>query len=282
MLKELYNFYVLMVGTAVVVLTDVNYFPRAKRTIIDVRTRGKWTEDIVLITIGFDASKNFTDFYEIITKRFEPINTDYLIGEYNKHPLKTVEDKRHLLKLSQWNKFYVFDEWFLKWSKIIYLDAGLRVFDRISYLDELPCTGKLLAPDDVPTYGTQRFEAMLELSANPAAAERLIADYSADILKERYFLNCIWVYDTMLIRKCGVSQMIETMNKYPVCRCNEMTIMNLLFTFKYKVWGAFPDFASNGKRLFGWIENDRDYGPYKTWRDFCFIKYPYTINMECE
>ncbi len=271
-----------MVGTAVVILTDVNYFSRAKRTIIDVRTRGKWTGDIVLITIGFDASKNFTDFYEIITKRFEPINTEYLIAEYNKYPLKTVEDKRHLLKLSQWNKFYVFDEWFLQWNKVIYLDAGLRVFDRISYLDELPCTGKLLAPDDVPAYGTQRFEAMLELSANPVAAEKLIAEYSTDILRGRYFLNCIWVYDTSLIKKCCVSQMIEIMNTYPICRCNEMTVMNLLFTFKYKVWSAFPEFATNGKRLFGWIENDRDYGPYKSWRDFCFIKYPYTINMECE
>jgi hypothetical protein len=89
-----------MTNTAVVVLTDINYLWRAKRTIIDVRTRGKWAGDIVLITIGFDASKNFTDFYEIITKRFEPINTEYLIGEYNKYPLKTVEDNRHLLKLS--------------------------------------------------------------------------------------------------------------------------------------------------------------------------------------
>jgi hypothetical protein len=268
--------------TAVVILTDIGYFSRAKRTILDVRVRGKWIGDIVLITIGFDAPKNFLDFYEIIPKRFEQINTDILVQEYRKFPLKTVGDNRHLVKLSQWNKFYVFDEYFLQWDKVIYLDAGLRVFDSISYLDELPCEGKLLAPDDVPSYGNQRFEAMLELTANQPAAQKLLQEYSPDMLKSRYFLNCIWVYDTSLIKLCKVSEMIDAMNKYPVCRCNEMTVMNLLFTFKYKVWQPFPDFVSNGKRLFGWTENDRDYGPFNTWRNFCFVKYPYTINMECD
>jgi hypothetical protein len=271
-----------MTKTAVVLLTDNTYYPKAKRTIIDVRTRGKWTGDIVLITIGFDASKNFLDFYEIIPKRFEKINTDKLVQEYNKFPLKTVTDNRHLLKLTQWSKFYVFDEYFLQWDKVIYLDAGLRVVDSLSYLDELPYQGKLLAPDDVPSYGDQRFNSMVELSANPIAANNLLQDYSPEILKSRYFLNCIWVYDTSLIKLCKVSEMIDTMNKYPIYRCNEMTVMNLLFTFKYKVWEPFPDFAPNGKRLFGWVENDRDYGPFNTWRNFCYIKYPHTINIECD
>jgi hypothetical protein len=271
-----------MSKTVVVTLTDVGYFSKAKRTIIDVRSRGEWTGDLVLITVGFDAPRNFLDFYKVTQKRVEHINTDYLVEQYHKYPLKTREDNRHLLKLSQWDKIYVFDEWFKQWNKVIFLDAGLRVFDKISILDSINCDGKIMAPDDVPSYGNQRFEAMMELSANPPAAQKLLEEYSQDILKGRYFLNCIWVYDTSLINMCNMTEMIEAMNKYPICRCNEMTIMNLLFTFKYKVWKPFPEFIENGKRLFGWVENDRDYGPYNTWRNFCFIKYPYTINMECE
>ena len=52
--------------TVVVTLTDAGYFSRAKRTIIDVRSRGEWTGDIVLITVGFDAPRNFLDYYNII------------------------------------------------------------------------------------------------------------------------------------------------------------------------------------------------------------------------
>lgn len=69
---------------------------------------------------------------------------------------------------------------------------------------------------------------MFELTANPVATQRLFEEYSKDILEERYFLNCIWVYDTKLIKTCGMTDLIEAMNKYPICRCNEMTIMNLL------------------------------------------------------
>ena len=111
--------------TVVVTLTDKDYYPRAKRTIIDIRTRGQWTGDIVLVTIGFHASQNFLDFYQVTEKQFEPISTTYLLEQYRKYPLQTVSDNRHLNKVAQWNKFYLFDEWFTQWRRIIFMDAGL-------------------------------------------------------------------------------------------------------------------------------------------------------------
>jgi len=269
--------------TVVVTLTDKDYYPRAKRTIIDIRTRGQWTGDIVLVTIGFHASQNFLDFYQVTEKQFEPISTTYLLEQYRKYPLQTVSDNRHLNKVAQWNKFHLFDEWFTQWRRIIFMDAGLRVFDSIQYLLELPFEGKLYAPDDLPKYNTQEgFGRIMELPANPPATEKLFQEYSKDIVQQRYFLNCIWVYDSSLLSQCSKKDLIDSMNEYPICRCNEMTTMNLLFTFKHKVWEPFPEFTSNGKRLFGWTEHDRDYGPFTTWRDFCFIKYPSTIHLDCE
>jgi hypothetical protein len=271
------------VKTVVVTLTDRDYYPRAKRTIIDIRTRGKWSGELVLITIGFHPSKNFLDYYQVTKKYYDPISTSYLLEQYEKYPLKTVEDNRHLLKLAQWNKFYVFDDWFSQWRRVIFMDAGLRVFDSMEYLLELPFEGKLYAPDDLPSYDTQQgFERIMELSANPPAAELLLQEYSKHILKEHYFLNCIWMYDTDLLQRCNLHDLIHAMNQYPICRCNEMTTMNILFTFKHRVWQPFPEFASNGKRLFGWTEHDRNYGPFTTWRDFCFIKYPSTIHFDCD
>ena len=191
--------------------------------------------------------RNFLDFYNIIQKRVEHINTDYLVEQYKKYPLKTVGDNRHILKLSQWDKFYVFDDWFKQWNKVIFFDAGLRVFDKISILNDIDCTGKIMAPDDIPPYENKGFRLMMELDANPEATEKLFKEYPKDILDGRYFLNCIWVYDTALLNKCNMTEMIDAMNKYPICRCNEMTIMNLLFTFKLGVWKPFPEFAENGK-----------------------------------
>lgn len=268
-------------STAVVTLTDQSYYHKAKRTIIDIRSRGEWKGDLILITVGFNPPKNFVDYYRVIVHSVEHIDTSKLIEKYKKCPIRPTCDNREYSKLTQWDKFYVFDNFFKQWNKIIYLDAGLRVFDSIRYLADLSCENTILAPDDAALYDeNKRFGAIIETDQNPTVVNELFKEYSPDILKERYFLNCIWMYDTSLLNMVSFQDFVDAMNKYPICRCNEMTIMNLLLTFKHKVWTPFPEFVG-AKRLFGWTENDRDYGD-TTWRNFCFLKYPYTINFDCE
>ena len=69
-------------STVVVTLTDQGYFHKAKRTIMDVRSRGEWTGDLVLLTVGFDAPRNFIDYYKVMCMRVEHINTDSLVEKY--------------------------------------------------------------------------------------------------------------------------------------------------------------------------------------------------------
>ena len=145
----------------------------------------------------------------------------------------------------------------------------------------MDCSGVIMAPDDSAPYDTEkRFGAIIETDRNIEVVNKLFEEYSPTILNERFFLNCIWMYDTSLLERVKLQELIDTMNKYPICRCNEMTIMNLLFTFKYKVWRPFPDFTESGKRLFTWTENDRNYDKDLTWKDYCFIKYPNTIGFD--
>jgi len=272
--------------TVVVTLTDQAYFHKCKRTILDIRSRGEWTDDLVLITVGFDAPKNFLDYYRVIQKRVEHIDCSAVLEGYQRCPIRPTCDNREFAKLTQWDKFYVFDPFFAQWQKVIYLDAGLRVLDKIHYLADLPCDGVVMAPDDAAAYDTEkRFGGIIETDRNPEVVDRLFQEYDRDILNQRYFLNCIWMYDTSLLSTITVQELVDTMNTYPICRCNEMTVMNLIITFKHKIWRPFPEFIRTNsfsiKRLFSWTEWDRNYG-YGTWRDFCFLKYPSTINFDCE
>jgi hypothetical protein len=270
--------------TVVVTLTDAGYYHKVKRTIIDVRSRGEWTGDLVLITVGFDAPSNFLDYYRVTPFRVEHLDTAALLQQYRDVPIRPTCDNREYTKLTQWDKFYVFHHWFQQWERVIYLDAGLRVFDKIQYLADIPCDGVIMAPDDSPKDDIhKRFGGIIETDRNPAVVAQLFEEYDPTILHERYFLNCIWMYDTALLSKVSLPFLVEQMNKYPICRCNEMTIMNLVFTFKHKVWKPFPEWIDQPrKRLFGWTELDRDYDRSGTWRDFCFLKYPFSINFDCE
>jgi hypothetical protein len=268
----------------VVTLTDQGYASKAKRTIMDIRSRGQWTEDLVLITVGFDMPATFMDFYRVIPFRVEHLDCSTLLEKYKACPIRPTCDNRQYDKLTQWDKFYVFDPWFAQWDTVLYVDAGLRVLDTVSLLMDLPCEGGLLAPDDAAPYDQEkRFGGIIETDQNHEVVEALWEVYRPEILTARYFLNCIWRYDTSLLSKVTTSHLVKAMNAYPICRCNEMTIMNLLFTFYHQAWIPFPDYVTDAKgqrkRLFRWTEHDRREDHGTTWRDFCFLKYPMTITF---
>jgi hypothetical protein len=256
----------------VVSLTDEKYYERAIRTIKDIRFRGEWTGDLVLITVGFNAPKEFLDSYQVTPFYVDHIDTSTVVENYKKYPIKPTDDNREFIKLTQWDKFYVFHPFFLKWNTVVFMDAGLRVFNPIRHLTSLDCSGVLMAPINNTT-----FEQINEIGVYPEVDEKLFQEYDRSILTEECFLNCIWMYDTSLINKITMDECVNTMNKYPIWRNNEMSTMNLLFAIKYRVWKPFPQFTENGeKELFGWCEKGR------MWNDFCFIKYPYTINFNTD
>jgi hypothetical protein len=262
--------------TVFVLVTDIVYFSKAKRTIIDLRGRGNWQGDIVVITIDFDLVANFKDFYNITETKFPKIDKLSLLEKIGRNGFSN-SDKRELTKLNQWEKLHVFDKYFKKWQKVVFLDAGLRVLDDIKYLLEIDCNDKILAPKDGKHYIDQEFHCQLSYD-KPELIDSLTLEFGEPILKSNYMLNCMWVYDTSILGLCDKEQLIEAMNKYPFCKTNEMGIMNLLFHFKYHLWEPFPVKATNEKFLFDWCELNQTYNT--TWREYCFIKYPVTISFD--
>ncbi|MCJ7801050.1 MAG: hypothetical protein MUP82_01680 [Candidatus Marinimicrobia bacterium] len=102
-------------------------------------------------------------------------------------------------------------------------------------------------------------------------------EFGDHILTSNYMLNCMWIYDTNILRLCDKAQLIEAMNTYPLCKTNEMGVMNIMFHFKYNLWERLPIKASNSKILFDWSELNN---PETKWSDYCYIKYPVTIRFE--
>ena len=258
--------------TTFVIVTDLKYLNKAKRTIIDLRSKGNWQKDIVLITIDFNLNNNFKDFYNIIEVQFSPIDKSILLNKIGPNGFSN-SDKREITKLNQWEKLHVFDDYFNKWNRVVFLDAGLRILDDVKYLLELDYKNKILAPKDG---NINLFNCQLSYD-NLDIIEKIKTNFGENILSENYFLNCIWIYDTNILKLCNKKQMIEHMNTYTLCKTNEMCIMNLLLRFKYNLWEPFPFKNSSGKILFEWCElNNLN----TNWRDYCYIKYPVTISFE--
>jgi hypothetical protein len=262
--------------TVFTLVTDLNYFNKAKRTIIDLRSKGNWSGDIVLLTIDFDLNSNFKDFYNVIETKFPKIDKTLLLSKIGSEGFVDTTDKREVNKLNQWEKLHVFDDYFSKWSRVVFLDTGLRVLDDVKYLLEIDYKNKILAPKDGKHYEEQCFNCQLS-NDRPDLIDALKSEFGETILNSNYMLNCMWIYDTNILKLCDKNQLIEAMNKYTFCKTNEMGIMNILFTFKYNLWERLPIKASNGKILFDWCELNN---PNTNWRDYCYIKYPVTISFD--
>ena len=263
-------------ATTFVIVSDQQYFPRAKKTIQDLRAAGCWQGSIVYISVGFNLPANFRDFYRITEKKFPEIDKSHLLSVIGAGYSNS--DGRETKKLTQWEKLHVFDDYFRSWKRVAFLDAGLRVLGSVKALLDLDYHGAILCPDTNYTEEKRRgnvFSSQI-VPDHPELRNALLEEYGHDILGKDNFLNCIWVYDTSILEKVSKSEMIHVMNKYPIFRTNEMGVMNLLLVMKYNLWRTFP-YRVGDKYLFDWCEYEK---PGTTWRNFYFLKYPVTISFE--
>lgn len=258
-------------STVFVTLCDKSYYERACRTIQELREYGEWTGDIVVIAVDFTPEP----VANVILYTVSHIDTRELLAKHMASPIycDAENDRRHLYKLYQWDKLQVFKPFFRQWERIVFLDAGHRVFDKVQPLLDLDWRGKFIAPDDADFHDNgKRFKVQMDFNSNPAVTELLFSNYSEDILEKRYFLNCMFMYDTSLLDRVSFEELEAEMNKYPIAYSNEMAIMNLIFTFKLQVWSPLP-MKLGDKFLFGWCEYNY---PGTSWKNFHFIKYSVT------
>lgn len=248
----------------VVTYTDIKYLQRALLTIKDIRTSGQYMGDLVVMTDGsFEFQTEFLLATSIIVKQYPDVDVKNLVEKIKRHPFVN-SDRREYEKTKQWNKLFSFDVWFKQWDYVMFVDAGLRIFDRLDYFFLQFKDSSIVAMDDSHPDDIKRFDGQLELS-NIEVVDKLKKIHD---IHSRYFLNCLFLYDTKLITATTMTDLINLMNEYPICRTNEMGIMNIYFA---KVWVPLQLQMADGRLLFDWCERDG-----KNWDRYVAVKYSYT------
>lgn len=264
-------------NTAFVTLTDRGYFPRARKTIRDLRTYGQWNGTVVLIVVDFMPTlEEVTGLGpNFVCLPVEHIDHKDLWEIWKQHPIRHQFDNSQYKKFYQWDKFYTFHPFFKTWERIIFIDAGARVCRSVEPLLNLDYKGKLLAPDDSDPYDNgNRLAVQFDFDTNPNATKHFYNRFGIDCLKEHYFLDCFFIFDTELIYGMDTFETLKRwMVEFPISCRNDMGIINLYFHIHKRVWTPLTQCLSDGSGYyFGW--NESNYRERPSSDRFIVMKYP--------
>jgi hypothetical protein len=271
-------------AACVVTLSDAAYWPRARRTLRDVRTAGDWRGPLVLIAVDFEPpAEELREAGVTLAPRFPRIDVRPFVERL---PLsEPTADGREYRKLAQFEKLHAFQPWFAeRYRRVVFLDAGLRVLAPLRRtLLALPWEGRFLAPDDTAREPGRTFRCQLETARWPATLADLEAAHPG-LLDGRYFINCVWVYDTRL----GVTtaDLVAATHRWPLWRTNEMGPMNVVLHFERAAWRAFPEDddwvrpeapGEPARRVYAWCDAGAD-----SWRRFGVVKYSVLLPLDAD
>ena len=222
----------------VVLMADEKFMEKAINTIANLRTIGKYSDTVVLLTHPDIDPVEYSvqiDAWTIQLKSFELIDTSYIVEKIKECPFKKT-DKRELNKLFQWHKIHIFDEFFKQWDSIFYIDAGMYIYNQIEPFWEMINSNPtcLLAHSDAfPSFQWKLGSHQFDKESYP----ELYADLENEIdLNVDYFQSGILLFNSQLIESNTKSKLIDLANKYHISRTNEQGIMNIYFNGILKCW----------------------------------------------
>jgi hypothetical protein len=233
----------------VVLMTDKNYINKCIKTISDIQGVGNYKGTIILLSSPDIPDYVFDGLQNVLIKRFDLIDIEYLLSKIKERPYIKPNDGRHFTKTFQWHKIHLFDEYFKQWKYVFYIDAGVTIFKDINVFFELAKENTLLAHSD--NYPTYEWDLSHQFDTN--YLEKYEELHNRINLHRDSFQTSIMLYDTTVIKKDTKQELIKLMNEYPICRNNEQSLFNIYFNGIYHIWRPINT-AYKGKLLYDYIK----------------------------
>jgi len=219
---------------AIVLLANRRYLIYFEKIYNDLRNVGKFTGDIILLTdykTNCSSVKNIND-NKLFIKRFKKIKFPFLINKQ----LNKIKYGRNKSKSFQWQKLYLFHEYFKKWDHIFYLDINMKVKNDINPLINLEFSNTLYAPYDA--YPDLDWKLKSQFDEKNIYFNTLSKEY--DLENPRYFQTGILFFDTNIIEKNTLENLLILVKKFPISKNNEQGILNLYFLYDFPVFERLP------------------------------------------
>lgn len=221
-------------------------FPRIYN---ELRTQGNYEHEIIVVTTYFAPTiliKYLNKSNNVKVLRFKKIKFDTSTNNSFMN-LKT-EENRHINKNFQWHKLYLFHQKLKKWPYIFYMDINMTIHHDVNkLLGILPNNNLLARADGYPNYDW-KLESQFD-SLHPKF-KSLSTEFDLEITD--YFQTGVMYYDTNIINKNTLSEIMDLIKKYPLSITNEQGILNIYFIFNKKKYQQLTEFVEDKISYFYW------------------------------
>jgi lipopolysaccharide biosynthesis glycosyltransferase len=223
-----------MTKWAIVLFCNKPYINKTIQTIQEIRTKGEWTEDVILMIQKKDVSMELQEFverhsvtiFELPEKDVTPI-----LDIWKNHSNYSYISTRPFMFM----KFYVFSTYFKQWDVIFYIDSGTSIYGPLDRMKK-SChpSGILYGHSDAYPYFEWKLRGQFAKELSPASLEK---NYNLDV---DYFQGTMFIYDTAIIEDDTVDKLFDLAFMYPSSTRMDQGILNLYFNCDKNIWRQIP------------------------------------------
>ena len=249
----------------IVLVSNLLFLKRCLRTVYELRKYGKYRGEVVLVT-----SPDLKGVFERLQKC--PLNIEIVVfptidrtAQLSALQGKTGLSGTEISKGFQYHKFHVFQSYFKRWKRILYVDAGMRIFNPIESLLTLKPKNRLFAHSDLFPLKQGSLLSQFNLEGFPETIPGLqnIANQNED-----YFQTGLMYFDTDIIKEYTFEFLIELLRKFPNSKTNDQGIINL-WALTTHIWAKLPTSKLEKYFLYDYWERGN-----KKSSDYIALKYP--------
>lgn len=251
--------------SCVALVTNRKYLRKCLSTIAQIRTVGEY-RGVVVLVVGEDLIGRMSAL-EKIGLGIQPVylgevNTSEQMAQISSSPGGSGTE---LTKRFQYQKFLVFHQFFRTWKTVLYIDAGMQIFQPIEPFWEIDCTGRLIAHSDSYPDFSRTLEGQFNWVAFPNLRSELekVAHPRGD-----YFQTTLMYFNTSIISASTVSDLAALLEKFPNSKTNDQGIINL-WALPKGIWSPLHSYVFRGARLYDFHERAGEKP-----EDFILVKYP--------
>ena len=260
--------------TVIALMCNKEQINRAYRTIIQIRTKGEYNGDIVLffdedILSEMDTLNNIKSLLNVILKQLPKIDNTIMLEVLNriKTPTAYPNAKEKIFILHKFNVCHVY---FKQWDKLLYIDAGMHIYNKIDRILQLDCKDSFMAHSNCypSNYFRWNLRHQFDLINEPEIVKRLYDNFDMSIKDN--FQATMMMFDTNIILEDTLPKLIELSNEYPISVAVDQGTFNLYFLCIRNLWKPIPIMDKEG-----FLYDFSERYDYK-YNEYVMLKYPRT------